>query len=77
MTVPMTWRPCLYPLWPSASPCFAQIATMQPCQKTQVDQTVRRRRYGVEREKSSCSLRAFRNGSRLDNLNLGIRCLSV
>ena len=77
MTVPMMWRRCPYPLWPSASHCFAQIATTQPCQKIQVDQSVRRRRYGVEQVKSSYSLRAFRNRFQLDGLDVGIKRLSV
>ena len=77
VTVPMMGRRCLCSLWPSASRCFAQIATTRRCQKVQVDQGVRRRTYGFEREKFSWSLRTFRNGSRLDNINLGIRRLSV
>jgi hypothetical protein len=35
------------------------------------------RNYCCPRIAPAFSLRAFRNGSRLDNLNLGIRCLSV
>jgi hypothetical protein len=70
----MMWRRCLYPLWPSARHCFALIATIQPFQRIEVDRSVRRRRFEVELEKSSWSLHAFSNGSRLDHLNVGIRC---